>query len=132
MPGDLQEHWENLKRQMEEEAKSRGRIPVTNEVLIEFDKNDTWFVIEDADNLNYDMPGAVVLGLDEIDPLIEALAQLRSLKYYAGKHRAYPVKQWKPWECRLMNWLDFRYWFCDCHYWPPYGRVISADCKKHD
>lgn len=121
-----------IKALMERAERDRGRIPVTGEVHIEFDKNDTWFVIEDVDNLNYDMPGAVMLGLDDVDPLIDALVQLRLLKYYAGPHRLFPVKQWKSWECWLMNRLDFRYWFCDCHYWPPYGRVISADCKKHD
>jgi len=34
--------------------------------------------------------------------------------------------------CRIMNVIDFRYWFCDCGYEAPYGKVISADCKKHD
>jgi len=36
------------------------------------------------------------------------------------------------WLCKLMNILDFRYWFCECGYISPYGLVISADCKKHD
>lgn len=130
---EYQRHWDELLEEKAREAlRNRGKIPVTSEVRIEFDRNDTWFLIEDADNLNYDMPGAIILGLDDLDPLIDALVQLRSLKYYAGKHRSYPVKQWKDWECRLMGWLDFRYWFCDCHYQAPYGRVISADCKRHD
>jgi hypothetical protein len=34
--------------------------------------------------------------------------------------------------CLFMNLIDFRYWNCDCHYQPPYGLVIMADCKKHD
>lgn len=42
------------------------------------------------------------------------------------------MRWWEPWECRLMNWLDFRYWFCDCHYQDPYGKVIMGGCPKHD
>jgi len=35
--------------------------------------------------------------------------------------------------CFIMNIIDFRYWFCNCHYYSPYGLVISADaCKKHN
>ena len=35
--------------------------------------------------------------------------------------------------CLIMNIVDFRYWFCPmCHYRALYGKVISADCKKHD
>jgi len=34
--------------------------------------------------------------------------------------------------CFVMNIIDFRYWRCPCAYIPPYGRVISADCAKHD
>lgn len=43
-------------------------------------------------------------------------------------------KAWhyEEWFCKLMNLIDFRYWFCECHYQAPYGRVISGDCKKHD
>jgi hypothetical protein len=39
---------------------------------------------------------------------------------------------WTPWECWLMELLDFRYWFCDCHYQAPYGKVIMGGCPKHD
>ena len=42
------------------------------------------------------------------------------------------TKQWKNWECILMTIFNFKYWFCECHYYVPYGKVISADCKKHD
>lgn len=41
-------------------------------------------------------------------------------------------RQWKAWECRLMNWLDFRFWRCECHYQAPYGRVVMAGCPAHD
>jgi hypothetical protein len=41
-------------------------------------------------------------------------------------------RQWKPWECVILNIIDFRFWFCDCHYTSPYGRVVMADCNKHD
>jgi hypothetical protein len=34
--------------------------------------------------------------------------------------------------CAIMTIIDFRFWFCDCGYWSPYGKVISAECKKHD
>lgn len=44
----------------------------------------------------------------------------------------YTARQWKKWEYKIMSIIDFRYWFCDCHYHAPYGRVISGDCKKHD
>ena len=35
--------------------------------------------------------------------------------------------------CFIMNIIDFRYWQCNmCHYKSPHGKIISADCKKHD
>ena len=42
------------------------------------------------------------------------------------------ARQWRGWECWLMNLLDFRYWRCECQYQAPYGRVIMAGCPKHD
>jgi len=52
---------------------------------------------------------------------------------HGEQHRKFRKrKQWRSWECFLMALIDFRYWNCECHYWPPYGRVISADCEKHD
>ena len=36
------------------------------------------------------------------------------------------------WMCQLLNWIDARYWRCECEYVPPYGRVIFAGCEKHD
>ena len=44
----------------------------------------------------------------------------------------YPMRQWTPRECRLMNLLDFRYWRCECEYVAPYGKVIFGGCEKHD
>jgi len=41
-------------------------------------------------------------------------------------------RQWKSWQCRLMNKFDFRIWFCECHYQAPYGRVVMGGCRKHD
>lgn len=38
------------------------------------------------------------------------------------------MRQWSNWECTIMNIIDFRYWFCECHYQASYGKVISADC----
>lgn len=66
---------------------------------------------------------------DEIDGLIAALLKAKSL---AEHGHIGTMRQWKSWECKVMSWLDFRYWFCECHYWPPFGRVISGDCRKHD
>lgn len=40
-------------------------------------------------------------------------------------------KQRSPWWCWIMNKIDIRYWLCDCHYAAPYGKVISAWCRKH-
>jgi hypothetical protein len=34
--------------------------------------------------------------------------------------------------CLVMNILDIRFWFCECGYYDPYGKVICAHCKKHD
>jgi len=34
--------------------------------------------------------------------------------------------------CFIMNIIDFRYWRCECVYMSPYGKSISAHCKKHD
>lgn len=41
-------------------------------------------------------------------------------------------RQWKIWECVIMNFVDFRFWECRCHYQAPYGKVISGGCDKHD
>jgi len=43
-------------------------------------------------------------------------------------------RQWKKWECWIMNLIDFRLWFseCLCHWQAPYGFVPEADCPKHD
>lgn len=43
-----------------------------------------------------------------------------------------PARQWKSWECKVRNLIDFRYWFCECHYQSPYGLVIMGGCPKHD
>ena len=32
---------------------------------------------------------------------------------------------------RLMNIIDFRYWFCDCHYELGWGLMIDMSCKYH-
>ena len=42
------------------------------------------------------------------------------------------LRQWRSWECRIMSILDFRIWFCECHYQAPYGRVVMGGCPKHD
>ena len=34
--------------------------------------------------------------------------------------------------CFIMNVIDFRFWQCDCSYYPPYGLCKSIGCKKHD
>jgi len=42
------------------------------------------------------------------------------------------VRSRSPLWCYLMSKLDFRFWFCECHYQPPYGKVIMGGCSKHD
>jgi hypothetical protein len=42
------------------------------------------------------------------------------------------VKYYYTWYCKIMRIINFKYWFCECHYCSPYGLVISADCEKHD
>lgn len=78
------------------------------------------------DNLEGNFAG---VGPNEIDGLIAALLQARNLMKYG---HIGTMRQWKEWECNLMNWLDFRYWFCDCHYMAPFGKVIMGGCKRHD
>jgi hypothetical protein len=56
-----------------------ARIIVSDDIYIEYDREDTWFVIADKDNLGYDEMGAVVLGSDEIDGLIKALQELKEV-----------------------------------------------------
>ena len=48
------------------------------------------------------------------------------------KHFSYkPLAHWDL--GTSLNIIDFRYWFCNCSYYVPYGLVISADtCQKHD
>jgi hypothetical protein len=41
-------------------------------------------------------------------------------------------RPWKAWQVRLMNLVDFRYWFCECEYVVPYGLVVMAECWRHD
>jgi len=53
-------------------------------------------------------------------------------QYIYSDERGHFMRQWKDWECELMNILDWRYWGCECEYMSPYGLVISADCEKHD
>lgn len=43
-----------------------------------------------------------------------------------------PERQWNNWKCTILNLIDFRYWFCECHYQLPYGLVIMGGCPKHD
>ncbi len=54
---------------------------------------------------------------------------MKLLRYY---REGYSGKHYTRLYCTLMNMLDWRYWQCECEYCAPYGRVISADCKKHD
>lgn len=51
--------------------------------------------------------------------------------------RVYPrqikdIKYHSKLECFVLNIIDFRFWFCECHYYSPYGLCISGGCKKHD
>jgi len=40
------------------------------------------------------------------------------------------LSNWQPWQCWIMNLIDFRHWFCDCTYMAPWGKVISPDCEE--
>jgi len=41
-------------------------------------------------------------------------------------------KRYSKFYCWVMNKIDFKYWFCECHYMCPSGKVIMGGCKKHD
>jgi len=43
-----------------------------------------------------------------------------------------PAKRGSKVQCAVMNKIDFRFWFCDCHYQAPYGKVIMGGCIHHD
>jgi len=57
--------------------------------------------------------------------ILDSLLRIEALLRYE------PQRQWRIWECSLMNRLDFRFWFCECEYVPPYGLVTFADCDRH-
>lgn len=64
-----------------EELKSKpARLPITADLSLYWDKGDSWFAIEDADWYGYDRAGAVLMGFDELDGLIEKLQELRELR----------------------------------------------------
>lgn len=50
---------------------------------------------------------------------------------YAGDLKP-TARQWKPWECQIMNAIDFTRWGCECGYRAPYGQYAMAGCSKHD
>lgn len=31
----------------------------------------------------------------------------------------------------VLNLIDFRFWFCDCHYEYKWGLLIDVYCQKH-
>lgn len=51
---------------------------------------------------------------------------------YGRKRKKYTHKYYTQLYCDIMNLVNFKYWFCECKYFQPYGLVIMADCKKHD
>lgn len=55
---------------------------------------------------------------------LEIIKDIRSIRPY--------MRQWNDLECWIMNLIDYRYWFCECHYQSPYGPVVMAGCPKHD
>ncbi|MCL4295664.1 MAG: hypothetical protein KJ077_08050 [Anaerolineae bacterium] len=52
-------------------------IQVTPDVSLKYNLADGWFSLVDADNLGYDELGAVLMVVEDIDPLIVALGELR-------------------------------------------------------
>lgn len=46
--------------------------------------------------------------------------------------KPYSARQYPHWLCAVLNRLDARLWFCECHYQAPYGRVTMGGCPKHD
>ena len=64
--------------------------------------------------------------------LIKTWKATRLLKYMQRQAQWRALRAWKPWECWLIGKLDFRYWRCECHYQPPFGKVIMGGCPKHD
>lgn len=59
---------------------------------------------------------------------------LKIFPYYAQNRqgRRLLAKQWPWFPCWIMNKIDFRYWFCECEYYVPYGLVVMGGCKYHD
>jgi hypothetical protein len=82
--------------------------------------------IQDATDISQ-----LVSYLTNEDEIIRKIAKEKFRELYRQSKFPKLCRQWKPWECYVMNLLDFRYWLCDCHYEPPYGKVISAWCRKH-
>lgn len=56
----------------------------------------------------------------------------RATDHPPAEEPTHRMRQWRPWECWLLNLLDFRYWRCECGYEAPYGSYIMAGCPKHD
>lgn len=68
----------------------------------------------------------------EVSQLAQHLTDENEVVRTVAKRRLQELhKQWKPWACWIMNKIDVRYWLCECHYKAPYGKVISAWCRKH-
>lgn len=67
-----------------------------------------------------------LLDIKEVDKELDKIAQ-ENINGYLNS-----IRQWRRWECKIMNLIDFRFWNCQCHYMAPYGLAIMGDCKKHD
>jgi len=57
------------------------RLDITKDLYLRWDKEDTWFALEDADWFSYDRGGAVIMNFSDIDALIVALGQLRDKRF---------------------------------------------------
>lgn len=33
---------------------------------------------------------------------------------------------------RFLNWIDVRYWGCECYHDCKYGFVVQGGCQRHD
>lgn len=59
-----------------------------------------------------------------------------NLEEWAEKHvfykKGFSGKHYSEFICHIMNMFDKRVRGCECEWYAPYGRVISADCEKHN
>lgn len=87
-------------------------------------------MIDDKDNYPFRVIGG------RIGKVLKILKIKPKVYRWAGSYWEYIKCRYLQWLvrafCSVMNVVDFRYWECECRYYAPYGKVISADCEKHE